>query len=52
MVGMFYEKALQSTSQKDFRVGRVIKRKVYKLYVKWKDFDSFFSCWIDKKGIV
>ena len=36
IVGTFYEKELQKTSQKEFRVKKVIKRKGDKLYVKWK----------------
>ena len=31
---MFYEKELQKTNQKDFRVAKVIKRKDNKIYVK------------------
>ena len=31
----FYEKELQRTSQKVFRIETVIKRKGDKLYVKW-----------------
>ena len=33
-VGTFYEKELQKTNQKEFRVEKVIKRKSDKLYVK------------------
>ena len=36
----------------DDRVEKVIKRKGDKSYVKWKDYDSFFNGWIDKKDIV
>ena len=36
LVGTFYEKALQKTNQKEFRVEKIIKRKGNKLYVKWK----------------
>ena len=36
-VATFYEKQLQKTNQKEFRVEKVIKRKSDKLYVKWKD---------------
>ena len=43
IVGMFYEKELQKTNQKEFRVGKVIKRKGDKLYVKWKVYDSSFN---------
>ena len=42
IVGVFYEKELQKTNQKDFRVEKVIKREGDKLYVKWKDYDSSF----------
>ena len=48
----FTKKELQKTNQKRFRVEKVIKKKGYKLYVKWKDYDSSFNSWIDKKDIV
>ena len=32
----FYEKELQKTDQKEFRIEKVIKKKGNKLYVKWK----------------
>ena len=34
ITGSFYEKELQKTSQKEFRIEKVLKRKVDKLYVK------------------
>ena len=37
IVGTFYEKELQKTNEKEFRVEKVIKRKGDKLYIKWKD---------------
>ena len=40
------------TNQNEFRVKKVIKRKGDKLYVKWKDYDSPFNSWIDKKDRV
>ena len=52
IVGRFYEKELEETNQKEFRVEKVIKRKGDKLYVKWKGYDSFFNSWIDKKDMV
>ena len=52
IVGTFYEKELQKTNQKEFRVEKVIKRKGDKLYVKWKGYNSSFNSWIDKKEIV
>ena len=39
IVGTFYEKELQKTNQKGFRIEKVIKRKRDKLYVKWKGYD-------------
>ena len=43
----FYEKEL--TSQKEFRIEKVLKRKGDKLYVKWKGYSNSFNSWIDKK---
>ena len=48
----FYEKEMQKTNQREFRVEKVIKRKGDKLHVKWKDYNSSFKSWIDKKNIV
>ena len=48
----FYEKELQKTNQREFRVGKVIKKKDYKLYVKQKDYNNIFNSWIDKKYVV
>ena len=50
--GIFYQKELQKTIQKEFRVEKVIIRKGDKLYVKWKGYDNSFNTWIDKKDIV
>ena len=52
IVGTFYEKELQKTNQKEFRVEKVIKRKGDKLYVKWKGYGSSFNSCIDKKEII
>ena len=52
IIGTFYEKELQKTNQKEFRVEKVIKRKGNKLYVKWKDYDNLLNNRIDKKDIV
>ena len=52
IIGTFYEKELQKTNQKEFRIEKVIKRKGDKLYVKWKGYDNSFNSWIDKKDIV
>ena len=52
IVGTFYEKELQKTNQKEFRVEKVIKRKGNKLYVKWEGYDSSLNSWINKKNVV
>ena len=41
--GSFYEQESQKTSQKEFRIEKVLKRKVDKLYVKWKGYDNRFN---------
>ena len=40
ITGSFYEKELQKTSQKEFRIEKVLKRKGDKLYVKWKGYNN------------
>ena len=52
IIGTFYEKELQKTNQKEFRIEKVLKKKGDKLYVKWKGYDNSFNSWIDKKDIV
>ena len=49
IIGTFYEKGLQITNRKEFRIQKVIKKKGDKLYVKWKGYDNSFISWIDKK---
>ena len=52
IIGTFYEKELQKTSQEEFRIEKVIKRKGDKMYVKWKGYDNSFNSWIDKNDII
>ena len=52
IIGTFYENELQGTSQKEFRIEKVLKKKGDKLYVKWKGYNNSFNSWIDKKDIV
>ena len=52
ITGSFYEKELQKTNQKGFRIEKVLKRKGDKLYVKWKGYDNSFNSWINKKDLV
>ena len=49
IIGTFYEKQLQKTNQKEFRIEKVIKKKGSKLYVKWKEYS--FNDWIDEKRL-
>ena len=49
IVGSFYEKELQRTNQKEFRIEKAIKRKGNKLYVKSRGYNNYFNSWIDKK---
>ena len=39
-IGTFYEKELQKTNKKEFRIEKVIRRKGGKLYVKWKGYNN------------
>ena len=52
IVGSFYEKELQKTNQKEFWIEKVIKRKINKLYGKWKGYNNSFNSRIDKKGLI
>ena len=45
-------KELQKTSQKEFRIEKVLKRKGDKLCAKWKEYNNSFNSWINKKDIV
>ena len=51
LVEVFYEKEIQKTNQKEFRIEKVLKRKGGKLYVKWKGYHNHFNSWIDKKTL-
>ena len=51
IIGTFYEKELQKANQQAFRIGKVIKRKGNKLYVKRKGCDSSFTSRMDKKDV-
>ena len=49
IIGTFYQKKLQKTNQKKFKIEKVIKRKGHKLYVKWKGYNNSFNSCINKK---
>ena len=50
--GTFHEKGLQKTSQEEFRIEKVIRRKGDKLYVKWKGCDNSSNSLIEKGSSV
>ena len=52
ITGTFYQKKLQKTNQKQFRIEKVVKRRGDKLYVKWKGYNNSFNSWINKKDLV
>ena len=52
ILGSFYEKELQKSSQEKFRIEKVIRKKGDKLYVKWKGYYNSFNSWINKKDII
>ena len=52
IIGTFYEKELQKSYQKEFRIEKVLKKKGDRLYVKWKGYDNSFNSWIDNKDLV
>ena len=52
IIGTFYEKELQKTNQKEFRIEKVIKRKRDQIYFKWKGYDNSFNSWTDKKDLL
>ena len=52
IVGSFYEKELQKTNQKEFKIEKVIKSKGNKLYVECKRYNSSFNCRIYKKDLI
>ena len=51
IIGTLYEKELRKTNQQEFRIEKVIKKKVDKLYVKWKGYNSSFNSQINKKDL-
>ena len=52
ITGSFYEKKLQKSNQKQFRIEKVLKRKGDKLYVNWKRYNNSFNTSISKKYLV
>ena len=45
----FTNKICKKTNQKEFSLGKIIKKKDVKVYVKWEEYNNSFNSWIDKK---
>ena len=45
----FITKNCKKQIKKSLKLKKVIKRKGYKLYVKWEGYNNSFNSWIDKK---
>ena len=52
ITGTIYEPELQKTSQKLYRIEKVIKRGKTKSLVKWKGYSDSFNSWVKNKDIV
>ena len=52
IIGTFYEKELQNTSQEEFRIKKVIEKRGNKPYVKWKRYNNSFNNWVDKRDLI
>ena len=52
IVGTLYEKELQKTNQREFRIEKIIKKNGDKLYFIWKSYNILLNDWIDRKDIV
>ena len=48
----FYEKELQKANEKGFIIGKILKTKGNKLYVKWKRYNNSVNSWIDKSDLI
>ena len=52
LLNVFIKNNCKKTSQKEFRIEKILKRKGDKLYVKWKGYNNSFSSWINKKDLI
>ena len=43
ITGSFYEEELQKTTEKEFRIEKILKRKGDTLYVRWKGYENSFN---------
>ena len=52
LLEVFRKRKLQKTSQKKFRIEKVLKIKSDKLYAKWKGYGNSFNSWINKTDLI
>ena len=52
IIGKFYEKEMENTNRKEFKIEMIIKRKGNKLFVKGKRYENSFNSWIDKSDLI
>jgi len=50
--GTFYEQQLQKTSQKVFRIEKIVKKGKARSLVKWKGYPESFNSWVDNKDLI
>ena len=50
--GTFYEQQLQKTSQKVFRIEKIVKKGKARSLVKWKGCPESFNSWVDNKDLI
>ena len=50
--GSFYEPELQKTTQKVFRVEKIIRKKGNKSLVKWLGYPEDFNSWVDSTSLI
>ena len=51
-IGMFLEKELRKTNQKELRIEEICKRKGNELYVKWEGYNNSLNSWINKEDVI
>ena len=51
LIKLFVKKIAENKSNR-IRIEKVVKKKVDRLYIKWKGYDNSFSNWIDKNNFV
>ena len=52
IIGKLYEKEMEKTNRKEFKIEMIIKRKGNKLFVKGKRYENSFNSWIDKSDLI